>query len=559
MNILIADDTRTNRLILGSMLREDRHTVILAENGREAVALFEAEQPDLVIMDLVMPELDGYEAARMIKSLACHRFVPIMFLTAVSDEEGLAKCIACGGDDFLTKPYNQTILRAKIAAWKRMLDLHRTVTAQNEKLEEHHARLRQEEDVANQIRSNVLNAGCLNHIGIRYRLIPAAILGGDLILAARRPTGALHIMVGDFTGHGLSSSIGALPVADLFYQMTEQGCLLRDIVIAVNEKLRRTLPIGLFCAACFIDLAPLTRTAFVWNGGLPPVLVFNPDAGCRAHIPSRHPPLGLLSDEEFRCSFEEIALTSDDRILVYSDGLIEASNPAGELFGEERLMRCLAKRSSSDQVFDDILDALGAFTSGAILQDDLTLVDIPVDRVAAQLDHANIHETSQGEWPLEWDIQIRLGPDAIRTHDPVPDLLQLVSQIPGLYRQKERLFTVLSEILTNAIDHGLLGLDSSFKSSIEGFDRYYMERGQRLAELREGSITVHLRHIPENGGGTLTIRVEDSGPGFDQSTPAQDFSGNVTISGRGIALIRSLCQRVTFHGKGNCIEAVFAW
>lgn len=559
MKILIADDMAINRLPLAAMLRKDGHMVVQAEDGKHAVALFEHEQPDLVIMDVQMPEMDGYQATELIKQRAGSRFVPVIFLTATTAEEELAQCIARGGDDFLTKPCHRTILQSKIATWKRVYDLHAAVTAQKEQLEEHHARLLQDEDVASQIRNNVLNAGCLSRIGIRYRLTPAAILGGDLILAATRPTGALHVMVGDFTGHGLSSSIGALPAADLFYRMTEKGFTLREILVVLNQKLHHTLPVGLFCAACFVEFNPRTGTASVWNGGLPPALVFNAAMGCRVEIPSQHPPLGLLSTAEFGGDMQEIAVASGDRMIIYSDGLTEAGNAAGELFGDARLLACLAKNTAPDGVFDEILAALETFIAGTALQDDLTLVDIPFDLIAAHLRDVETGDTSRCVWPLEWEIQLRLTPDTIRSLDPVPELLHLVSQVPGLDRHKERLFTVLSECLTNAIDHGLLGLDSSLKSSPEGFSCYYHERDRRLAELREGSVTVQLRHVPDHEGGRLMIRVEDSGPGFDLSKTTHDLSGNVTVSGRGIPLIRSLCRQVSFHGKGNCMEALFVW
>ncbi|MBM3226450.1 MAG: response regulator, partial [Candidatus Tectomicrobia bacterium] len=115
-SILIADDDRTNRIVLSAMLKKDGHTVCMADNGTEAVDLFAQQQPDMVLMDVMMPDMNGYEAARQIKAMAGERFVPVIFLTAMTDEEALAQCIVAGGDDFLTKPYKRTLLKAKITA-----------------------------------------------------------------------------------------------------------------------------------------------------------------------------------------------------------------------------------------------------------------------------------------------------------------------------------------------------------------------------------------------------------------------------------------------------------
>ena len=104
MKILIADDTPSSRLVLSSVLRKEGHAVVTAEDGRKAVDLFEREQPDIVIMDIQMPVMDGYDATQLIKTRSGGRFVPVIFLTSMSEEESLVHCIKRGGDDFLTKP-----------------------------------------------------------------------------------------------------------------------------------------------------------------------------------------------------------------------------------------------------------------------------------------------------------------------------------------------------------------------------------------------------------------------------------------------------------------------
>jgi len=118
-NILIVDDEPTNCLLLETILLEEGHSVSCAENGREAVKLFEQQRPDLILMDIMMPEMDGYEATRLIKALAGEQFVPVIFLTGITDEYQLARCVECGGDDFLTKPYSKVTLNAKIESLSR--------------------------------------------------------------------------------------------------------------------------------------------------------------------------------------------------------------------------------------------------------------------------------------------------------------------------------------------------------------------------------------------------------------------------------------------------------
>ena len=120
VKILIADDNDTDRLILKTILTKSEHEVFAAADGLEAVELFKQCTPEIVLLDALMPNMDGYGAAIEIKKLAGEIMVPIIFLTSLREASALARCLEVGGDDFLTKPYNQVILEAKLRAFARM-------------------------------------------------------------------------------------------------------------------------------------------------------------------------------------------------------------------------------------------------------------------------------------------------------------------------------------------------------------------------------------------------------------------------------------------------------
>ena len=210
LRILIADDNSSDRLILRSLLQREGHSVVEAENGRQAVQRFLAEQPDIVLLDVLMPELDGYDAAIQIKMMAGSRLVPIIFLTALTDVNALARCLEVGGDDFLTKPYQKLILQAKLRAFSRMQQLYDTVARQRDEIHFHTERLVREQQLAKILFDNIAHPGCLDAPTIRYQLSPMYIFNGDLLLAAEKPAGGLHVLLGDFTGHGLPAAIGAV-------------------------------------------------------------------------------------------------------------------------------------------------------------------------------------------------------------------------------------------------------------------------------------------------------------------------------------------------------------
>jgi anti-sigma regulatory factor (Ser/Thr protein kinase) len=132
-----------------------------------------------------------------------------------------------------------------------------------------------------------------------------------------------------------------------------------------------------------------------------------------------------------------------------------------------------------------------------------------------------------------------------------------------LHQHKQRIYMVLAELFMNALEHGLLRLDSDIKAGPNGFSEYYREKDRRLRETSEGQIKVEFRHAAIESGGRLVIRVEDSGPGFDFAQKlklaGQAGGSGSGYYGRGIASVRSFCESLTYHGSGNCAEAVYVW
>jgi DNA-binding response OmpR family regulator len=123
--ILVADDSAANRQILAAVLKKLGHSVELAEDGAQAVAMFSANDYDMVIMDVMMPVMDGYEATRRIKEMSADRWVPVIFLSALNSDDNLVTGLESGGDDYLTKPVNFAVLEARLRALSRTIALHR--------------------------------------------------------------------------------------------------------------------------------------------------------------------------------------------------------------------------------------------------------------------------------------------------------------------------------------------------------------------------------------------------------------------------------------------------
>ncbi len=564
LKILIADDNKTDRLLLQTIVRKEGHSVVTACDGLEAVQAFVDEAPDIILLDVMMPNLDGYGAAQQIKQKAGEQLIPIIFLTSLQEPEELARGLDVGGDDFLSKPYKPVVLRAKIRAFDRMRRMHVLMQRQRDEIAVLNVHMREEQTAARVIFDNVAHTGCLKAANIKHLLSPMSIFNGDIALAARTPAGDMHVLLGDFTGHGLPAAIGAMPAAELFYQMTAEGFGITDILPAINQKLKTILPPSYFCCCCMASLSFISQRVELWLGGLPDCYLWHPEDGNIERIKSRHLPLGVLSTERFKCDTEVHDMELGARLCLWSDGIVEAENPSGEMFGDTRLYELFEKNENPDDIFEDIPRAVKEWIQGDEWGDDTTMLEVTMVRPEEVADTEVSYQSGKLLNASEWKFTYELKADTAKEFNPVALLLRILAEVPGLRPHQVSLHTVFTEFFSNALEHGVMGLDSALKGSPDGFAQYYAERARLLNEHIEGFVRFHLNceMKDEAGGSRLVIRVEDSGPGFDwQSKMSQTEAADASriYHGRGIPLLKKLCESVQYRGSGNEVEAVYRW
>ena len=441
---------------------------------------------------------------------------------------------------------------------KRSEELRQTI----KKLAYRNEELNQEQEFAQKIFTNIIDPGFLDTVNIKYLLSPMSVFNGDLLLVEQDPSRGQFVMLGDFTGHGLKAALGAIPVSETFRSMVGKGFSIEDIVQEINRKLKAILPVGVFLCACVMHIDTIRNKLFVWNGSLPDLLVYRDRFGIVARVASSHLALGIVGGDDFDKTIVVMDILPGDRIYVYSDGITEAENANGEMFGEERLEECFADANENpDHLFDCILDSVRAFVSGKSQGDDITIVEVshplPVD---PGVPAPTVQEVDSGKM-MKWKMVMELNTEVLRTTDPVPMLLQLVVANPEFEQHKSNLLTLVSELLNNSLDHGVLGLASSLKNEPEGFSLYYRERKKALAFLEKGWIRVDMEHTPLEKGGRFTVIFEDSGPGFDyEEVLSLSLDQDPTrFSGRGIQILQGLCETLEYRGAGNHVKAVYAW
>jgi len=559
MLILIAEDDFTSRTMLATVLKKIGHEAVETTNGLEAwEAMQQPNAPRMAILDWMMPEMDGIEVCRSIRTLETDRPPYVIMLTAKLEKEDIVAGLEAGADDYLAKPYDPSELRARVEVGCRIVEMQAQLAGKISELESLHQELQRQYDVAATVFSKIMESNERQCGNVKYLLSSMETASGDIALSVPKPSGGIYAFLGDFTGHGLSAAIGAPPVANIFFKMTDRNYSICDIAAEINAKLKEMLPIGMYLAACLLELEFSSGTLTVWNGGIPDVLVVDRQGGIKNRIPSSHLPLGVVNNNQLDLSTDLIEIEQDDRIYVYSDGVTETSNSDGEMFGQQRLEECFQQDSLPEFALETISTHLEKFRGDTSQEDDTTMIEIMCDAETA----GNLEDRGTAENPKEnrgWSMSLEFEADSLRNIDVASFLIKIIEEDRELCSHKADVFMIITELVTNALDYGLFRLDPGLKKSLEGYERYIEARQKGFESVSDGWLRIGLEYAPLAEGGKLVVQVEDSGPGFNYQKDLLALADNLTYSGRGVPLVRSLCSEVTFHGRGNRTLAVYQW
>ncbi|MBF0495949.1 MAG: SpoIIE family protein phosphatase [Deltaproteobacteria bacterium] len=560
MAIVAVDDDHSALLIIRKLIQSQGYTNIQCfSSSIQALDHVLENPPDLLLLDLRMPELDGMEFCRKVKSSQVFSHVPVIMITSNNDEQTLRDCFEAGAIDFIGKPPGRTELLARV---KSALSLKRSYDQLKDQFVEIKILSRQVQrdlDQAERIFNNIIRREIPEGSNVKFVISPAKNVSGDILLVTYTPTGVQHILLGDFTGHGLSAAVGATTVAGVFKAMSAKGRHIRDIMSEINNQMRLILPTGLFFCACLIALDSVKAKTWVLNCGLPDVLVIGRQGGLKRRFPSNTTPPGLAPADYQYATTERMIVEDGDHIYVYSDGLTEAHNPQGEMFGQTMLEESLTGVSDAKQGFEAIRKALQVFCATAEQNDDITLADIRCDVKSPPYPAGREYQRIQ-YGSSDWQITVHLTPPRLTNNNIAIIIYEMMEQHePALAKHRADICLILSELYNNALEHGLLGLDSRVKDTPGGFYTYYEDFRTRLATLDRGWIKIDVLCYSRGRHGKLDIRVEDSGPGFDHHQDICRMPGDTAFCGRGVALIRSLCQELVYYDPGNTAEAVYVW
>lgn len=378
MKLLVVDSEEIYRDIISTCVASRGLQTKTAETMEEALSIYNDWEPDLVTIEVLSPSGDGVKLIKLLKEAAKDRIIPIMVITFQSDDATMNACIKAGADDFLAKPFNDILFNTRLSTHLRNVMFSKETFQKNRDLIYFQSMIEREHRMAHQVLAHAMDRSEDHDGNVAVTRLAATTFNGDIALIKRREDGALLLFIGDFTGHGLPASIGALPLTQAFFKAASENTSVAQIASHFNSILIDILPDYMFCAAYIMLLKPEDSLEY-WGGGMPHAFIIDDNGIDMSGIRSKHMPLGILSRDEFEDTTTEVSLLPRSRVVVASDGVLEMCNDDGIMLGDDQFKEILAspcKTATIESYQAALVEQLLAFQGKAEQLDDITLLSL---------------------------------------------------------------------------------------------------------------------------------------------------------------------------------------
>jgi sigma-B regulation protein RsbU (phosphoserine phosphatase) len=383
--VLIVDDVALNLKLLHAILRKAGHEVVEAASGHEALLKVREAAPDLILLDVMMPGMDGYEVCRILKQDPETSAIPVVFVSALGEVTDRIKGLEVGAEDYLSKPFDNGEVMARVKAQLRLRHLTRDLEGLNRELRAKQRLIEEDLRAAAEIQRALLPRPGLRVPGVATAWLfePCATIGGDIfdVLVLDDDHVAFYII--DVSGHGVPPALLTVSVSQAL--SPESGGTLRRAgdgshsVASPAEVLRlldREYPIerfGMFFTISYLVLRLSDGTLRYSSAGHPPPLLLRPGGDLRS-LDEGGPIIGIGAGLDYEEG--SVRLSPGDRVLLYTDGVVESMDPAREVFGDARLRELLRdmRKESLEGVCEAIRSALAAHARGAEPLDDVSIL-----------------------------------------------------------------------------------------------------------------------------------------------------------------------------------------
>jgi sigma-B regulation protein RsbU (phosphoserine phosphatase) len=380
-HVLAVDDNESNRDMLSRRLLRHGLTVEVAVNGIDALAQLEAKSFDLVLLDIMMPELDGYEVLKRMKASDNLRHIPVVMISALDELESVVRCIEAGAEDYLSKPFNPTLLRARIGACLEKKALRDQEQEYLATIETTQKRLKRELDDATTYVRSILPEPETKPYPIDWVYTPSTELGGDAFGYHWIDDDHFAMYLLDVCGHGVGASLLSVAAINVMRNGSIAQTDFRDpaqVLTRLNNMFLMERQNNMYFTLWYGVFQKSTRKLTFSGGGHPPSLLYTGDIdGGEPVLQELHRgglPIGALEDVPYGANTVDVP--ADARLLILCDGTYEIELPEGGMLGLDGLTEFIRPRVASPTLLTDITEWIRTFHGDGPLEDDFSLVRV---------------------------------------------------------------------------------------------------------------------------------------------------------------------------------------
>jgi sigma-B regulation protein RsbU (phosphoserine phosphatase) len=375
--ILVVDDNPENRETLARRLDRQGHATATAADGAEALEIVRREPFDLVLLDVLMPVLDGYGALAALKSDEALRHIPVIMISALDELDSVVRCIEQGAEDYLPKPFNATLLRARIGASlekKRLRDKEqehlRTIQQTQNRLS---AELR---EAANYVRS-IIPEPLQSPFPIDWRYIPSNELGGDAFGYHWIDGEHFAIYLLDVCGHGVGASLLSVTAINVIRSGSLAKTDFRDpgqVLAGLNNAFPMERQNNMYFTIWYGVYHRPSRTLRHASGGHPPAFLLAPGGGALAQLRCPGALIGVIEGMDY--ASEACAVPPGGRLIIFCDGAYELRRADGTMIAYEEFVDFMAAHGSEAGALDELIAWVHAIQGDGPLDDDFSILRV---------------------------------------------------------------------------------------------------------------------------------------------------------------------------------------
>lgn len=380
--ILVINDDAQVRELIQTYLELKDYDISMASSGKEGIEKAKTIIPDLILLDVMMPEMNGYETCKLLKSQTITKEIPVIFVSSLLDSKDKTKGLESGAVDFINNTSDYAEILARIDIHLKIKDLNQQLVARNQELMQKQKILNEDLNAAAVIQQSLLpiNFPAIPNVKMSWFCSPCAFVGGDICSALQMDHDSTAFYILDVSGHGVPSAMVTVSITQYLQQKLLSSLNSPKQVLTGLNKDYPFEKFNMFSTIFYMILNSKNGKLRYSSAGHPPAIYLSKDKPLTLLDDANGAVIGLTTDSTY--DEKEISLQNGDKFILYTDGVVEFCNLHGKRYGDERLFSLLeqVKTHSLEDIIQHIRNSIKEFGETKAAQDDISVLGIEFNK-----------------------------------------------------------------------------------------------------------------------------------------------------------------------------------